>query len=203
MSDTLIERIRVIDARPLSQVFRPMEGLSKERVHRSMLREEKEQSTESIAVPEGDLVSEAFERGFKAAEKNFVVERLELQKLIAASAALQPEPSEELAVLIAETVSGLVAKIVGNVAIDRDWLADRARNAAALVSECDNARTIFVHPDDMIHLKGSELPLPIKADRDALRGSIRIDCSSGWIESGTALYLDALRVELGLQECSE
>ena len=40
--------------------------------------------------------------------------------------------------------------------------------------------------------------LSIVGDPSLSRGDIRIDCSAGWIEHGTSLYLDALRSELGL-----
>ncbi len=200
MFETQLERVRVVDARPFSPEFRPMSGLSQGIPHYSAANLDNEQEASSGLVAEKDLLAEAFESGFKEAEAKFEAERKELQNLIASAQALQPEPSDELAVLIAETVAGLVSKIVGDAPIDGKWLVERARSAAALVGECDKARTLFIHPEDMICLKGAELPLAVETDPNAPRGSIRIDCSAGWIESGTALYLDALRVELGLQE---
>lgn len=135
-------------------------------------------------------------RALAAAE--FDPERQQLLRLIAAASALQPEPSDELAVLIGEAVEMLVGQIVGDVAIDSKLLAERAEQAAALVAECDAARTMWVHPDDLALLDGHAIALPLKSDPAAERGSIRIDCSAGWIEHGTALYLDQLRIELGL-----
>ena len=128
----------------------------------------------------------------------FDLERQKLQDLIANSQALQPETSDELAVLIGEAVEMLVTQIVGSVAIDSDLLTARAKQAAAIVADCDAARTMWVHPDDLALLDEDAFSIALMPDPNAERGSIRIDCSAGWIEHGNALYLDQLRIELGL-----
>ncbi len=63
---------------------------------------------------------------------------------------------------------------------------------------CKN--TLCVNPDDVALLDGFETTLTIVGDPSLPRGDLRIDCSAGWIEHGTSLYLDALRSELGLSE---
>lgn len=136
--------------------------------------------------------------GQQMAEAAFALERRRLQAMIAAADALQPEPSDELAVLIGETVEMLVSQIVGTATIDRELLNARAKQAAALVAECDAARTIWLNPEDVDLFDQNTLGLDIMTDPKAERGSIRIDCSAGWIEHGTALYLEQLRAELGL-----
>jgi flagellar assembly protein FliH len=198
MSNAMIKRVRMVDAQPAAATFRATSGLSLPEPQEVDEAIEGEALHES--APQPDLFALAYESGRKAAEAEFAIERTALLRMIATAEAFQSESSEELAALIAETVEALVTKIVGDVAIDRSWLTERAEAAAALVRDCDNARTIYAHPEDIALLKGAVLPLSLLPDPDAARGSIRINCSAGWIESGTALYLDALRVELGLKE---
>lgn len=189
MSDVSFERIRLVDAKPLSSPFRPMDN--------APLPASREAETQ--APPPGpDLYALGHEAGIREAAAAFAIERAELLALIENAQALQSEPSDELAVLIGETVASLVTTIVGDVAIDADWLGARANAAAALITDCDNARTMWVHPDDLVLLRHARLPLDLMPDPEAQRGSIRIDCSAGWIEAGTALYLDTLRGELGI-----
>jgi flagellar assembly protein FliH len=197
MSETLFERVRVTDVQRTVGKFRPMAGVPSHMLSHADVGDTED--VQSAVDTQPDLIALAYEGGRKVAEDAFAIERAALQRLVASAEALQSEPSEELAVLIAETVETLVSKIVGDVAIDRAWLTERARASVALIGDCDDARTMCVHPDDVALLEGAELPLTLKVDADAARGSIRIDCSAGWIEAGTALYLDALRVELGLK----
>ena len=147
-----------------------------------------------------DDYGQGFENGLRAGEEAFAIERASLLALVEKANALRPESSEELALLIGETVYRLVSDIVGQVDIDRDCLARRATAAAGIVAECDNARTLCVNPEDVALLEGLETTLTIVGDPSLPRGDMRIDCSAGWIEHGTSLYLDALRSELGLSE---
>ena len=151
-------------------------------------------------MPGIDHFAQGFEEGRRATNEAFSTERAALLRLVESAAALQPEPSEELAMLIGETVYRLVTDIVGQVDIDRECLSRRATAAAGLVAECDNARTLCVNPDDLALLEGLRTDLTLAGDASLARGDVRIDCSAGWIEHGTTLYLDALRSELGLAE---
>ena len=145
-----------------------------------------------------EIYSAGFDEGTRMERKALATEREALKRLVEKAEVLQPEPSEELATLIAETVFGLVEQIVGEVDIDRDHYRNRAMAAARIISECDKARTLYVHPADAAFLNGCDITLAINEDPSLDRGSLRIDCSTGWIEHGTPLYLDALRTELGL-----
>jgi flagellar assembly protein FliH len=185
MSEALIQQIRVTDARLHESGFQPMLSA----VPSVDTNEE---------TPEADLYALGFEEGQQMAAQAFEIERTALMKLIASANALQSEPSEELAVLIGEAVDRLVSEIIGNAPVDRDWLNAHAKRAADMVAECDAARTMWVHPDDLPLIDSNLISLTLMADPDAESGSIRIDCSTGWIEHGTALYLDELRTELGL-----
>ncbi len=185
MFEPLIQQICVTEARLHDSGFRPM--LAKV-----------VPSVEHEDAPIADTYALGFEEGQQAATQAFEIERAALMKLIASADALQNEPSEELAVLISETVKRLVSEIIGNAPIDADWLNTHARRAADMVAECDSARTMWVHPDDLPLIDSNLISLTLMPDPEAERGSIRIDCSTGWIEHGSALYLDELRTELGL-----
>ncbi|MBB5704926.1 FliH/SctL family protein [Sphingopyxis panaciterrulae] len=153
------------------------------------------------ALPEAEPAEDPFARGLaegqRLAEAAFVAERHRLLALIAATEALQDEPSEELAELIAETVERLVRQIVATAPIDAAWLMEQAETAATMVAECDKARTLWVHPDDAALLVDCPLALPVEADSAVARGTVRIETSAGWIEHGRSVYLDELRAALG------
>ena len=135
--------------------------------------------------------------GQRLAEAAFVAERHQLLALLAGAEALQDEPSEELAQLIAETVGRLVRQIVTTAPIDADWLKAQAEIAAAMVADADKARTLWVHPDDAALLADCPLTLAIESDPAMMRGTVRLETSTGWIEHGRAVYLDELRAALG------
>jgi len=135
--------------------------------------------------------------GQRLAEAAYATERHRLLALLAGAEALQDEPSEELAQLIAETVERLVRQIVETAPIDAEWLKNQADVAAAMVAEADKARTLWVHPDDAALLVDCPLALPVEADASMTRGTVRIETSAGWIEHGRAVYLDELRAALG------
>ncbi len=151
-------------------------------------------------VPPGDDYARGVADGQDLAATAFAVERQQLAALVTAAQALQPEPSEELAQLIAEAVVRLVTQIVADAPIDAAWLKAQAARAAEVVADCDAARTLWLHPDDIALLGGTQMPLPVQADQTAARGSIRIECSAGWIEHGRSIYLDALRSALALED---
>ena len=135
--------------------------------------------------------------GQRLAETAFVAERHQRLALLAGAEALQDEPSEELAQLIAETVERLVRQIVAAAPIDAEWLQAQAETAAAMVADADKARTLWVHPEDAALLADAPLAIAIESDPAMVRGTVRLETSTGWIEHGRAVYLDELRVALG------
>lgn len=149
-----------------------------------------------------DPFEKGLAEGQRLAEAGFAVERGQLLALVAGAEALQDEPSEELAQLIAETVERLVRQIVADAPIDAMWLKDQAETAAALVSEADKARTLWVHPQDAALLMDADIRLPVAADPVMMRGTVRVESSAGWIEHGRAVYLNELRAALGREEAS-
>lgn len=154
------------------------------------------------AEPGEDPFEKGLAEGQRLAEAAFAVERAQLLALVAGAEALQDEPSEELAQLIAETVERLVRQIVESAPIDAEWLQTQADIAAAMVAEADKARTLWVNPADAVLLSGSGIALPIEADAAMMRGTVRIETSTGWIEHGRAVYLDELRAALGSQDAA-
>jgi flagellar assembly protein FliH len=162
---------------------------------------------EAEIIPESPAdVDDPFARGLaegqRIAEAAFVAERHQLLALLAGAEALQDEPSEELAQLIADTVERLVRQIVASAPIDADWLQAQAETAAAMVADADKARTLWVHPDDAALLEGCPLTLAIESDAAMIRGTVRIETSTGWIEHGRAVYLDELRAALGTADAA-
>jgi flagellar assembly protein FliH len=153
---------------------------------------------ETVGEEAEDLFTAGYRQGFAEAEKGFADERARTARVLAACKALQPEPSEELALLIAETVERLVRCTVGEAAIDAELLLDRARRAASLVAEANGARTLHLNPEDLELLDRNRLPLAVKADPSLSPGCVRIEDSAGWVEDGIATHLDVLRQQLGL-----
>ena len=150
-----------------------------------------------VVKPEGDDYATGYADGACAATAAFDIERNALQRLFSSLAVLQPEPSEELAALIAATVERLVTDIVGASPIDRDWLATRVARAISCIEEADAARTLWLHPDDAALIGDIGLAIDIRCDPVLERGSLRLDCSSGWVEDSRSAHLDALRAALG------
>ena len=148
-------------------------------------------------APADDPFALGLAEGQRLAEAGFAIERDHLLALVAGAEALQDEPSEELAQLIAETVERLVRQIVESAPIDGDWLRAQAETAAAMVAEADKARTLWVNPADAALLMDAPIALPIEADPSMARGTVRIETSAGWIEHGRAVYLNELRAALG------
>lgn len=140
--------------------------------------------------------------GQRLAEAAFVAERHQLLALLAGAEALQDEPSEELAQLIATTVERLVRQIVVTAPIDAEWLRGQVATAAALIADADKARTLWVHPDDAALIADAPLTMAIESDAAMMRGTVRIETSTGWIEHGRAVYLDELRAALGESEAA-
>ena len=195
MSDSTVRAIRIVDAASPKSGFVPGNFA---RIGNVISMQNVQPNGEWAAG--ADRYELGLEEGRRTAEDTFEIERAALQRLVESAGALQPESSEELAMLIGETVYRLVTDIVGKVEIDADCLTRRASAAAALIAECDNARTLCVNPDDIPLLEGLRTSLKIDGDSSLARGDVRIDCSAGWIEHGTSLYLDALRSELGLMD---
>lgn len=183
--------IRIMDLRP-APGFRPL---------RHAAREEVAAADPSLwADDDKNSFEEGYRLGRADADEAFAAERARYRSLIAACECFQPEPSEALALLIAESVEKLVRVTVGEVAIDGEKLIARAKGAAALVAESEGARVIYLNPDDVALVGTQALSLEIVADETLTRGSLRLEHPTGWIEDGVEVHLNALREQLGLKE---
>ena len=190
MSD--LTPVRVADVRTVAG-FRPLRAEAVEPVTAPVAEQE----------PAESLFDQGYRVGRLDAEQAFSGERARFHELIAACEAIQPESSEILALLIAESVEMLVRATVGEVPVDVDTLLVRARSAASLIADVDGERLIRLHPDDLALINADDLPLPATADPALVPGSLRIEHATGWIEDGVAVRLDALREQLGLKERGE
>jgi flagellar assembly protein FliH len=185
MSDLAIQTLSLADARRGPSAFRPM-------MHGQSALPIITHACEVRVDPYAQGVAD----GQDMANAAFAVERESYQALLSAADALQAEPAEEMAQLIAETVQLLVCQIVNDQPVDAKWLVSHARKAAEVIADCDAARTLRMHPEDMALVDGATLPLPFVADPSLPRGELRIDGSAGWIEHGRSLYLNDLRSAL-------
>ncbi len=188
MSDARLgeRRIALVDARAVASGFVPLRRATDRPV-----------TAPSVAVPEPDQYTLGYADGARCAADDFASERASLRGLVAAADALQPEPCEELAAMIAATVERLVTDLVGRAAVDHDFLLARVGIAMASIADADAARTLWLNPDDLALFGDAALPLAAHPDPTLERGALRIDCSLGWVEDGRSIHLDALRSSLG------
>jgi flagellar assembly protein FliH len=157
-------------------------------------------SAHSQSSTSRDQYETGFAAGQQKAQEIYAIERAHYNTLIASAQAIQSEASDELAALIVATVCHLVRKITGSAPIDGELLNRHAISAAALVAECDMARTLWVHPDDIELIDQAAIGLTVMADNTVERGSVSLECSQGWIEHGRSLYLERLPGLLDSQE---
>jgi flagellar assembly protein FliH len=183
-------RICLSDARPLAG-FRPWF---------TAVDLETEVFAEAPSARDVDRYAEGYAAGRENAEAQFASERTRYRALIQSCEALLPEPSDELAVLIAKTVETIVRATVGEVEINQATLVARAKRAAALVSDVDSLRSLHVHPDDLILLDGEAMAVTLVGDPSLMRGSVRMQSATGWIEDGVSCHLELLTEQLGLKE---
>ncbi len=194
MSDANIQTIKLIDTASFSNMFKPLYETDANCANSGISEAPTSERQADDSYAQGVIDGE------QAAQVKFAKERAQLMTLISSAEALQPEASDELAMLIGEAVETLVKQIVGVFTPDAAWLESRIEKAVALIADCDAARTVWMHPDDIALLDDDTIKLLVIADETASRGSLRIDCSTGWIENSNALYLEELRSELGLKD---
>ena len=140
--------------------------------------------------------AQGFEQGRQSVEEQLIDERAAMARMAESLQVLQPEPTNTLALLLAETVDRLVRQIVGNVEVDGALLKARAEAAAALIGAETEPARLRVNPDDVQLLEGARIPVEIVGDAAIARGSLLLETGAGWIEDGPAVRLDRLRAEL-------
>lgn len=144
--------------------------------------------------------SAAYDQGYAEArrtvELEFAAERDALVRLVSALEVLKPEPTNALALLLAETVDRLVREVVGEVDVDATRLLARAKAAAELIGENVEPSKLRVHPDDIPYLAPADLELKIEADPTLERGALVLETGHGWVEDGPQIRLERLRAAL-------
>ena len=155
-------------------------------------------TSSSMARGDHDDFAAGFAEGQRLAQELFAAERQQLLDLIRNAEALQSEPSEEVAVLIANAVERLLTQLTGQSIPDRAWLEAQVARAVELIQETDAKRRLRLHPDDAALLVDVDLSCAIVADPALVRGEIRVECSNGWVEHGIPVNLARLRTELSV-----
>lgn len=148
--------------------------------------------------------ADEFERGLAEgqalAAAAFAGERRRMQALIAAAEALQPVEPESLRTLICTTVERLVDEIVGATPVNAERLRQQIEEAMDLSGSLADDAVLTLSPGDIALLDGAALPLRIAEDPLLEPGTLRLETGSGTIEHGRAVQLEALRMQLGIEE---
>lgn len=100
---------------------------------------------------------------------------------------------DAIAQQLRETVLALVTKLVGEVGITPDRLADRVRAAVDLIAESAESAILRVHPDDVALLKDRlpETVFPV-GDEAIERGGFVLESAATIVEGNPGLWLDQL-----------
>lgn len=151
---------------------------------------------DELARVEAEAFALGYESGREAAEQELAAERDAIAALAQSLDALRPLPSQQLALLLAETVDRLVRQLVGEVDVDPVLLLSRAKAAAALLGSEAGAAKMRLHPQDVPLVSEAGLAVAVEADPALERGAIRIETATGWIEDSPAIRLERLRAEL-------
>lgn len=154
--------------------------------------------TESDA--DDDEYGRGFAEGYAAGKAESEKKMGQMRALIESAERLQPEPSEELSFLISQTVDDIVTRLFDEQVGRAEWLQKTIDDAVALISEADQAHLLRLNPEDASLVADMDIPMNVMPDSRLARGDIRIDCSSGWLESGRSTFLHELRTALGRRE---
>lgn len=143
-----------------------------------------------------DAYEQGVAEGRATVEAEFAAERDAIARLAGALEVLKPEPTNALALLLAETVDRLVREVVGEVEIDANRLLARAKAAAELIGENVEPSKLRAHPDDIPYLEPAGLVPVLQADPSLPRGTLVLETGHGWIEDGPEIRLERLRAAL-------
>lgn len=180
---------------PEEQVFMPWSS-----AYRTDLVEAGDEPVPATIAQVDDVRATAFTEGYnegrRTVELEVAAERDAIARLAETLEVLQPEPSHDLAAMLAETVERLVRQIVGEVSLDGDLLLQRASAVAALVAEDAAPTRMRLHPDDLARLEGADLPVERVADPLLAPGTVLLEAGDGWIEDGPEVGLEKLRIAL-------
>jgi flagellar assembly protein FliH len=123
-------------------------------------------------------------------------ERAALQRLAAGLDCLNPQGSDGLAAMLADSVKRLVTQIMGEVEINADTLLERTQAVAAMIAEETAPSRLRLHPTDVVRLAGAPISVELVGDPLLAPGTIVLDTGSGWVEDGPHVRLEKLRAQL-------
>jgi flagellar assembly protein FliH len=123
-------------------------------------------------------------------------ERTALQRLAAGLEYLNPQGSDGLAAMLADSVKRLVTQIVGEVEINDETLRERVQAVAATIAEETAPSRLRLHPTDVVRLQGATIAVEIVGDPMLAPGTIVLDTGTGWVEDGPHVRLEKLRAQL-------
>ncbi len=149
--------------------------------------------------PEGDKAeayAKGYEEGRRTSELELAADRAAMADLMDALEVLQPQPTNALALLLAETIDRLTRQVCGMVEIDAALLTERCQAAAALIGTEMGPARLRLHPEDVPLVDPKRLRVPLVGDDTIARGNLVLETGQGWIEDGPAVRLDRLRAEL-------
>lgn len=106
---------------------------------------------------------------------------------------IDDQQAADLTERLRDTVVALCSSVIDNAAIDPDALARRIAAALSMLRRSDDERLLRVHPDDA-DLLASWLPedVTVLPDLALDRGSIRLETSTGGLESGPRQWREAI-----------
>ena len=140
--------------------------------------------------------SEGLNEGRRLAMIEMEEERAALQRLAAAIECLNPEGTDGLAAMLANSVKRLVTQIVGEVEINNDTLIERTQAVAAMITEETAPSRLRLHPTDVVRLAGAPIAVELVGDPLLAPGTIVLDTGTGWVEDGPHVRLEKLRAQL-------
>jgi flagellar assembly protein FliH len=123
-------------------------------------------------------------------------ERTALQRLASSLESLNPEGTDGLAAMLANSVKRLVTQIVGEVEINADTLRERTQAVAAMIAEETAPSRLRLHPTDVVRLQGANIAVEMVGDPLLAPGTIVLDTGTGWVEDGPHVRLEKLRAQL-------
>ena len=140
--------------------------------------------------------ADGLNEGHRLAMIELEEERAALARLAESVECLNPEGTDGLAAMLANTVKRLVTQIMGEVEINPETLAERAQAVAAMIAEETAPARLRLHPTDVVRLAGANIAVEMIGDPLLAPGTIVLDTGSGWVEDGPHVRLEKLRAQL-------
>lgn len=145
-----------------------------------------------------DEYSRGLADGQQLAQVAFTEERKQLLALAASAQALEPVEPHAIRCLILETVERLVSDIIGNAPVDRSLLLNQIDHVISIAGDIEDRKILWLNPDDIKLIEHEPIAAELRPDAQLVRGSIRLETDSGWLEHGRLMMLEALRTSFAV-----